>query len=525
MRIFENGVFLSCGEPHRAFRVLVEDRGRIAFVGDVLPEASAGCPDRVDLQGRCVVPAFADAHIHFTSHALFQATLDVRDAPDLEGLGERILAYTRGLPRGKVVLGFGVSAHALREQRLPVREDLDRVTDRPVMLVKYDGHAAVVNTALLQRLPRHVTADPGCSGASGWLLQNAFYRGVDFLTRSVSLPQVLKNVLACGRGLARQGIGLVHTAEGVGFPLDLDVDLVRFAGRALPVEVRVYFQTLEVRKARRRGLPRIGGCFATALDGCFGSEAAALSAPYVHRPGYRGVLFNPQETIDAFVLEAHRAGLQVALHAIGDAAVEQALEAFEAALAAFPRNDHRHILIHANLVSEDQLDRAARLGLCFSVQPAMLFWKQEPLTYLTRILGTRAERLLPLGGMRRRGLVMAGGSDAPCTLPDPLGGIHAACNHPQPDERLSPLDALRLFTLWPARLSFDDAVRGSLEVGKKADFAVLDRNPLEVPVETLQDLRILQVWREGSPHDPPVLTPLGLCLKASASLLHRKGTP
>jgi predicted amidohydrolase YtcJ len=289
---------------------------------------------------------------------------------------------------------------------------------------------------------------------------------------------------------------------------------MRLAARGLPLDYTVFFQTLDVQKALRRKLSRIGGCFATALDGCFGSEDAALREPYSNNTGSRGVLFYEQDRVDAFVREANRAGLQVALHAIGDAAVEQAVHAFEAALADFPRTDHRHIVIHADLIPEPLLDRAARLGLCLAVQPAFLDWRQEPMEYLERILGDRADSLIPLKSMLDRGLTVAAGSDAPCTLPDPLAGIHAACNHPNPAERISVLDALRMHTSLAARLSFDEGKRGTLTEGKLADFVVLDANPLETPAERLRDIGVTGLYLKGKPFERKIRGPLDLLLGA-----------
>jgi len=302
--------------------------------------------------------------------------------------------------------------------------------------------------------------------------------------------------------LAAKGIALIHSAEGVGFPRDLDVDLVRTVVRGArnPISARVFFQTMDTAKARRRGLPRIGGCFATALDGCFGSVDAALLQPYADNPGNSGILYYPQARVDAFVLQAEEAGLQVALHAIGDAAFEQAVGAFERALAGRPRRDHRHTIIHACLTTRSGVERAAHLGLCVSAQPAFNDWKLEPQTYLDGILGPRAGRLNPIKSLLRAGVTVAGGSDAPCTIPDPLAGISAACNHPDPDERLSVMEAIRLFTIDAARLSFDEGERGSLETGKVADMVILDRDPLAVKREELKDLRVESLLLRGKPY-------------------------
>lgn len=522
MQLFENARFISCEDKNRVFRFMVEDRGRIVFTGDQLPEIYASIPSRINMQGRCIVPAFADTHMHFESFAFFRSTLDVRHVRDFASLHDCISEYADSNPREKVILGFGLSAHTLSEKKLPDRLLLDRITKRPLCLIKYDGHAAVANTALLAILPPSIAAQTGFDKRTGGLYQQAYYDAVNHLTRLVSLYQVLKNMIGASGDLALRGFGLIHTVEGLGFPLDADIDLMRFAARGLPLQYRIYFQTMDVAKVIRRKLPRIGGCFSCALDGCFGTEDAALEKPYAHNPANRGFLAYTQHQVSSFVKKANRMGLQVSLHAIGDAAVAQAISAYEEALADFPRSDHRHVIIHANLMPPELLERAAASGLHLAVQPSMLEWEQEPLGYLQHIIGDRAQSLLPLKSMLASGLTVAGGSDAPCTYPDAIMGIHAACNHFVPEQRISALDALRMNTLWAAKLSFDENERGSLSDGKIADFVVLDSNPLEVSPDKIKDIKVLGLFLKGRPYVAALKNPADLCLEALKNIVLRK---
>ena len=494
MKIFVNADFISCEDDNREFRTLIEDKGIIVHTGDIVPEIYTDGPVE-NLGGKCVVPAFADTHIHFESFSFFHASLDCRTASDFDELAAMI--QTRTLFKEHLILGFGCSAHSLKEKRLPERADLDTMTDHPLMIIKYDGHAAVANTALINKLPSGVLSDKGFDPKTGWFFHQSFYNAVNHISKSVSLFTVLKNMIAGSDYLARKGIGLVHTAEGVGFPLDLDVDIMRVASLGLAQQYRTYFQTMNVRKVLRKKMPRIGGCFATALDGCFGSEDAALTLPYSNNSNNRGVLFYTQPQVNAFVQEANRAGLQVSMHAIGDAAVEQALIAYGHALKDFPRNDHRHVLIHADLMTPKLIEKAASLGIAIALQTPFLFWQQEPMSYLESILGNRMAHLIPLKSMLKAGLLLGNGSDGPCTLPDPISGIHTACNHPNADERISAIDALRMHTHWGAKLSFDERQRGTLTHGKIADFVVLDQNPLTVPIEKIKEIQIEALYLKG----------------------------
>ena len=494
MQVYE-GAIVSCDAKRGVYRYLAEDRGRILFVGDALPPEYERAP-RTGLGERCILPAFADTHIHFMSYALFSAGLDIRDARSIAEAKQMIAERAR-VDRSPIVLGFGASAHRVAEGRLLAREDLDAACpDTPAFIVKYDGHAGIANSALIALQNQAARSSRGFDAETGLMTQEAFFRVTDYVTGKVSLPETLGNMLTAMDRLASLGIGTLHSVTGVGFPLDLDVTLESLFARGLRDEVhyRVFFQTMDVGKARRRRLPRIGGCFATALDGCFGSADAAMLEPYAEAAGLapeavRGILYYPDEKVRAFCLAANRAGLQIEMHAIGDAAFEQAVSALAAALDDHPRPDHRHTIIHACLPTERGLAACAELGISLAVQPAFLHWEQEPLSYLEDVMGGRALRLQPLKAISDMGIVMAGGSDAPCTVPDPLYGIWAACNHYVPGQSLGIQEAIDLYTRNAAYVGFDDGERGSLEAGKAADLVILNRNPLELRPS---DLRLLK---------------------------------
>jgi len=411
--------------------------------------------------------------------------------------------YEARTQKQKLTICFGCCAHTVKEGRLPNRVDLDACTTRPTMIVKYDGHAGVGNSALMASMPEAVRADPGFDAQTGWMTQNAFYEGVNFMSAQVSPLSILMGLQETADAMAQSGIGLIHAAEGVGFKNDIDLDMMRFAARGLPQDFRIFFQTMDINKVQKRKLPRIGGCFRLALDGCFGSEDAALLEPYSNNPENRGFLSYTQEQISRFCIEANRQGLQIAVHAIGDAAVEQALTAFEAARQDCPRQDARHILIHACLMNKAQQARTAALRLIIATQPAFLYWRHEPQAYLDNILGkARSYAVMPLKSWVDKGIIVTAGSDAPCTIPDPLRGIYYACNHPNPEESLSPLDALRMHTAWAAYSSFDENRRGILREGLICDFVALSGNPLTMPVKKLDTLRIDSVYFRGKRYEP-----------------------
>jgi hypothetical protein len=508
MRIY-HGSIVTCDRHDRVCEYLVEKDGRILHVGRELPPELSGAGERIELGERALLPSFGDAHLHFSNWALVAtAFFDPREAEDFDDLGEMIREFSGKDGGSKVLSGFGLSPHSLKEKRLITREELDRFeSKRPVYLICYDGHSAVFNSRMLEIFPERVTRSRGFDGINGRVLHESFYEATDYVTHTIPPLKLVKSIVNGYDLLAASGIGMIHPVEGIGFPGDLDVGMVSFVARAQArknrFNTRLFFQNLDVNKVLRRKLPRIGGCFATALDGCFGRCDAALKQPYSNDPGNRGILVYPDEEVIEFAKRANRAGLQIEFHTIGDAAIDQALKALEAALKDHPREDPRHTIIHACLISPGNLETCAQLGIGITLQPGIPVSPLEPPEYLERILGDRVKPSSPLRSMVDLGIHVSGGSDAPVIPPDPVAGLYGACNHPyDPAQSLSIPQALRVFTSEVAWTGFDDQERGTLERGKVSDMVVLNRNPLEMEPEDLGNLEVEQLYLSGRPYTP-----------------------
>ena len=214
------------------------------------------------------------------------------------------------------------------------------------------------------------------------------------------------------------------------------------------------------------------------------------------------MLYYSDEAVTDFCKKANRAGLQVEMHALGDAAFNQAVHALKAALDDFPRENHRHGIIHACLPTEEGLQICAEYGIQLPMQTSFIDWPQEPDSYLHSILGDkRAAWLNPLRAMWDKGIVMSAGSDAPCTDPNPILWIQRACNHGNPEQSLTIKEALRMCTYNGAWTTFDEDERGSLEVGKVADMCVLSRNLYEVPPSNLSEVKVEGLILGGLPYE------------------------
>lgn len=502
MKVYE-GTVLTVDEHDSVARYLVEDSGRIAYVGDELPERYEAA-ERVELGARALCPSFVDTHEHLASFATFNAGLNVMEARTNAQICEMVTDFASH-SSAKTLIAFGASPYSVAEGRLVSREELDRVCpDRPLMLVKYDGHACVVNSELLKVVEPKVRALRGYHPETGEMNQEAFFAVSDHITGSLSIPELVGNIQRAMDYLASRGIGMVHDVSGVGFAGDLDISLETWLARSAQsgFQVRVFPQSMDVRVAKRRHLPRIGGCFACALDGCFGSADAAMFAPY-EGTDERGVLYYTDEQVSDFCRHANRAGLQIEMHAIGDAAFDQACRALKAALDDFPRADARHGIIHDCLPTPEGLAICAEYGIQFPMQTSFIDWPQEPDAYLARLLGPeRASRLNPLRTIWDAGITLSFGSDAPCTDPDPVLWMQRACNHSNPTESLTVAEALRAATYNGAWTTFDERDRGSLEPGKLADMALLSANPYELGAARLGELSVEGLILQGRPYEP-----------------------
>lgn len=502
MQVF-HGTILSVNEQNQVFRYLVEDGGRIVYIGDTLPESYTDA-EKIELGDQALLPAFVDTHQHFASFSTFHAGLNVMEARSNKEILEMVRSFAER-STAKTLVAFGASPYSVAEERLVTRQELDSACpDKELLVVKYDGHACIVNTKLLNRLRPKVEHLRGYHPDTGEMNQEAFFRFSDEITNSLSIPELYRNMQTAVDFLASRGIGCVHTVSGVGFTGNLDITMEKIFGKSLKngFQLRVFPQSLDIRVATSRKLPRIGGCFACALDGCFGSHDAALTQPYADDPADTGVLYYDDQRVTDFCKAANRAGLQIELHAIGDRAFDQAALALKSALDDFPRKNHRHGIIHCCLPTAQGLAICRDYHIQMPVQSAFIDWPQEPDDYLESILcKQRLEGLNPLKSFLDNGIVVSFGSDAPCTTPDPISWIHRAVNHSNPAQAISVEDALRMCTINGCYAAFDEQERGSLEPGKIADMVVLSADPYTTPQEELKNLQVQQLYLAGRPYE------------------------
>jgi len=518
MKVYR-GTIITCDENNSINNFLVEDQGMIVYVGDALPGKYL-TEEHVELGKKVLIPSFVDSHLHFASYALFNSGLNVSHLKSNKEMVEYLL---QGLKKdqNKILFAFGASPHSVIEHKLIEKTDLNQVSmTKPIVIIKYDGHTCIVNDAMLTRLPEKIKSLRGYNADTGIMNHEAFFATSDYMTSTISTIQLIKSMQKAIDDLAAKGIGMIHTVSGVGFPKDLDVDLEMFIGKSAQhgFQMRLFFQTMTLKQVLKRRLPRVGGCFKLALDGCFGSVDAALCAPYSQKE-HSGILYYSDQVVENFCIEANRKGLQIEMHAIGDAAFNQATWAIQKALEDTPRHNHRHGIIHACLPTQEGLDICEKHQIQLAVQSSFIDWPQEPDAYIRELIGERADNILPLRDMVDRHIMLSFGSDAPCTLPDPMLWIHNACNHTTIEQSITVEEALRIATYNGYFTTFDEERRGSLEIGKVADMVLLSDNPLVVHKQSLKSIKIEQLYLQGNVYKKQKQSVLAIILKG----LFRKG--
>jgi predicted amidohydrolase YtcJ len=478
--------------------VLLQDRS-IAATGSGDEPA---CDRRIDLDGATVVPAFCDAHVHLPATGLYLEGMDFR--------GERVAARIAAAFARRAVSADAVLFGGNFED--PLDEPLDRraldaaVGDRPALVARADLHSCVVSSALLRLLDVSGLdgVDRDSDGApTGYLREAA--AGVAWRSFERSLPRAQQRgaLERAARHALSKGVGTVHEMHVVEWRGWDALDVTLEFSRHSDLGVVVYVATADVERVAGLGLGRIGGDF--FLDGSFGSHSAWLSEPYQTPPPRGtpplGVAYRRDDEVVDFFFAAQERGLQVGVHAIGDAAIEQALRSWEAVAGSIGADAVRargHRIEHFECATEDDMRRAAALGLRASVQPAFdLLWGGDDGMYAQRIGAARAASMNRFATMMAHGLVVGAGSDSAVTPLDPFLQMRALRGHHVSGERVAAAVALRAHTTESHRLADGADLRGTIEPGKRADLAVLDRNPLEVDDDALGQTLVLRTWRDG----------------------------
>jgi len=452
----------------------------------------------VDLRGRTVVPGFTDCHLHFMSYGLSMKRIDLAEVPTLEEALARVAARAAETPAGHWLRGRGWDHSLWEGGAFPTRGDLDRVApEHPVFLTRKCGHAGWANSRALElgditaetpdppggAIDRH----PGTGQPTGILKELA----MDLISRLFEDPSIEEAVNAIKEGMAnahRFGLVGIHTMEGA--TAFRAFQQLRNAGE---LKLRVLMQIPEenLDAAIQAGLQsgfgdgrlRIGGVKIFS-DGALGAHTAYMLAPYADKPDDCGIPVATAEHLREVVGKASRANIAAFVHAIGDRANREVLEAIEASRQVGRRLGLRHRIEHVQILHPDDVPRLSRLGVIASMQP---IHATQDMLLADAHWGARCAGAYAWRSLLDTGAVLAFGSDSPVEDLNVMKGIHAAVTRRRadgspgpdgwyPEQRLTVAEAVYAYTAGAAYASGEEAIKGALSPGKLADLVVLSQD-------------------------------------------------
>lgn len=503
---------------------------RIAWVGDAKDAARdfGGTYREVDLAGATVVPGFIDAHHHLMTLGYWMSQIDcayprVRSIADIVGLVAERVAVT---PEREWVQGRGYDDNKLVERRHVTRHDLDAVSrHHPVLIRNISGHMSVVNSVALRMagIDRNTVSPFGghigldADGEPTGLLQEKAQEllGLPFLSRDKG--KLAGYLHTAGRAYLAAGVTSGHEA-GIFHGTEFSVLQDAWAAGTLPL--RTYMM---IRVPMLAALEDVGfhtgfgddllrvGSIKVISDGSLIGRTAAVCTPFENAAeDDLGLAMFTQDELDDIVWRGHHRGWQLAIHAIGDRAITMCLDAYESALRRQPRADHRHRIEHCGVMRRDIVERMAAMGVIPVGQPPFIHEFGDG--FLTHLGRERCQLTYPLKSLLNAGIPVAGSSDSPVSSYQPLIGIQAAVTERTiggaefaPAERLTVEEALAIYTRNAAYAAFDETKKGTVTVGKLADFAVLGADPRAVPPEEIAAIPVVATMRGGEfVHEAPI---------------------
>lgn len=515
--------------------VAVKD-GKILWVGtkDEAMDAAGAGHKMIDLKGQAMLPGFIDAHGHIFASGIQALAANLLPPPDGQGAEvSDLITITKKWVGGNQkiidkigwIIGFGYDDAQLKEKRHPVATELDQISkDIPVMLLHQSGHLATLNTKGLE--VAGITAnspDPpggiirrikGTKNPEGTLEESAMFG---------PLFKVFEKIDSNGNAnIIRAGIasytkfGFTTAQEGRASNAVCESLRKMAAANELPMDIYAYPDIqIELDYMLKTGTQanyfnhfRIAGVKLSS-DGAIQGKTAYLSKPYKVPPAgskkdYRGYpAFPDDKDYNALVDAAFKNNWQIITHCNGDASGDMYIRAVRLAADKYGNNDRRSVMIHAQMVREDQLDSMKVLGIIPSFFAMHTFYWGD--WHVNETIGKeRAYRISPGISTLKRGMIFTQHHDAPVAFPDALRVLHATVNRVSrsgeiigPDQRVPVYIALKSITDWAAYQAFEEKIKGTLTAGKLADFVILDRNPLKIDPMELTNLKVMATIKEG----------------------------
>jgi predicted amidohydrolase YtcJ len=535
-----NGNVITVDErkPH-AQGVAVKD-GRILWVGtnEGVKQAMGRGTQVRDLKGMTVIPGFIESHNHTLMFGLGLNSIDLTKVGSIEEIVALVRDRASRQREGTWITGVGYNQNELKEKRHPSRQDLDRAAPKHLVSLRHtSAHGYAVNSLALAKAgitkdrldPEggRIGRDVNTGELTGLLFESPAMKWIDDITPKPDLEEL---VAALGNASQR------FLSEGITSAMDASV-----GGNDIPLQIAAYQEAVErgvlkvrhnlaiwseavfdycrfeesLKEARGRLLGlgiRTGlgdeklriGPFKIIVDGAFSTVTAVTYEPYGVEANDRGcgVLVIEPEKLAKLASVAHGLGWQLSIHGIGDKAIDVCLDAFEAAQKSKPRKDARHRLEHCTMALPRMFDRIKKLGVIPVLQPGFI-WELGD-NWFRQLGKETCAQFKPFRTLLDNKILMAFSSDRPVVSGAPLLGIHSAVNQKTrtgqdyaPQEKITPEEALRCYTINGAYATFEEKVKGSIEVGKWADLVILAEDLTQVQPERIKDIPVMATMVGG----------------------------
>jgi predicted amidohydrolase YtcJ len=516
-----NGVILTVDKDFSRAEAVAVREGKILEVGEneTIKPFIGHNTNVIDLKGKTVLPGFHDAHCHMYMFGAQLSQVNCRSPPikSIEEIIVKLREKADNTPIDRWIVGWGYDDTKLNEKRHPTRWDLDKASsENPVVVRRTCGHTMVVNSKALELVgygktpiqPEggEIEMDPKSGEPTGILRETAM-SPVNDLIRSYTVEEMEEAIkLACQQALA-EGITSYQEAGLRFIPIKAYQNL-RSRGE-LPIRVYMMISSDLLEHMIKTGLTtgfgddwlKIGP-IKIMMDGGMGGKTAALYEPYEGTEDNVGIIYMSQQQLDIMVEKAHNAGFQIAIHGIGDRAINVILNSYERAIKDNPREDHRHRIEHCGLSTPSINKRLKELNVLPVGQPPFLYNIGD--SFNSNLGPRRIKWTYPFKTWFENDFKPSGSSDRPVVLGAPLLGMWAAVNRQTETgivltdwERVTPEQAVMMYTINAAYTCFDEKIKGSIEPGKLADMVVLSDDPTKVPPKTIKDIKVIMTFVNG----------------------------
>ncbi len=524
--VFKNGKVITVNNNDDVVSAMAVLENKIIFVGnDEGAEAYIDEDTKVyDLNGKTLTPGFIDSHHHSAHTAAWKNmfyNLDPSLAPNKEKMFEIIKKAVAETPSGKWIMFWGYDEMRMEEGVAPTVQELDMIApENPLLVGRFCGHVGSFNSKAFEigninmdTAKNFVEGQVAISDGQlvGQLYETAYYHMWNFA--DIDLEKLIYALGLESSEILSYGVTTTHDAGSYGpvsyFAYNQAIGKKAYKARVVPM----FFNILgkdnvikDIKKYIDLGLGIFGnerlkyGIMKIMIDGSSSSPSCAVSVPYCHNNG-TGILSMVPEEVEEIALEIHKAGLQAAAHCIGDRAAEIWITAIEKAQKQYPREDTRHRIEHGGMVSPDHVRRIKELGMIPTPNPRFLYLNGE--RYF-KFFGERANSMFPCKSWAEAGVKAAIGTDGPIVGVNPLLGLSStidrrtsAGNPIGAEQNISILEAIRMYTYNGAYATFDDNIKGSLEVGKLADIAVFDGDLLAATSAELEEIKCVLTMVDG----------------------------